>query len=579
MTSFRGRSSGKHARTWDDRDRRSMLLNIGFGVTIVAALLLLIVAFAASWYDDNLAPAGSVNGQTITKDEYNRQLAINSFRIDYAQRRIRTLLTAGRIRADDAQARLAALDQRNQQASTIALEQLIDGRIMEQLAPQQGVTVGDADVDARLAEEATTPELRHAWMIAVEPTTPEGETEPDGPAIAEAKAAAAKAVADLKAGTSFEEVAKSVSTDTSKEQGGDLGFIDDNAALDGPFVEALFAAAEDTPTGVIEGADGVFRVGQVSEIVAPVVDATLEAQVQEEGIKLEDFRTSLRRDVTRSKLSDAVLATYLAPGPQRKVAEIFMQASADESAEGAIKVRHILYSPNGDPSAAAEVAESDPAWSEAELKARATYDKLKADPSQFDALARAESDEDQAVTSGGKLPYFGPDSGVDEAFADAIFAPGLEPGQLLEPVKSGFGWHVIQVMHGPTDLEWAAKLTEDINGGTLTFADAARDNSDNAEAAQGGDIGWVAKGQLEQEKEDAIFAAPIGKVSDPLVIPGVDPGNGLYLFYVSDEETREPDAEQKVALENSAFSIWYSKQKGDFQVTRDSTISGDTTTS
>jgi len=55
MTSFRGRPSGKHARTWDDRDRRSMLLNIGFGVTIVAALLLLVIAFAASWYDDNLA--------------------------------------------------------------------------------------------------------------------------------------------------------------------------------------------------------------------------------------------------------------------------------------------------------------------------------------------------------------------------------------------------------------------------------------------------------------------------------------------------------------------------------------------
>jgi parvulin-like peptidyl-prolyl isomerase len=573
MTSFRGRPSGKHARTWDDRDRRSMLLNIGFGVTIVAALLLLIVAFAASWYDDNLAPAGSVDGQTITKDEYNRQLAVNSFRIDYAQRRIRTLLTAGRIRADDAQARLQALEQRNEQGPAIALEQLIDGRIMEQLAPQQGVTVTDADVDARFAEEATTPELRHAWMVAVEPTIAEGETEPDGPAIAAAKAAAAKALTDLKAGTSFEEVAKSVSTDATKEQGGDLGFIDDNAALDAPFVEALFAAAEDTPTAVVEGADGVFRVGQVSEIVAPVVDATLESQVQEEGIKLEDFRASLRRDVTRSKLSDAVLATYLAPGPQRKVAEIFMQQNDSESAEGALKVRHILYSPNGDPTAAAEVPEDDPAWSEAELRARATYDKVKADPSQFDSIARAESDEDQAVTTGGKLPYFSPDDQIDEAFAEAIFAPGLQPGQLLEPVKSGFGWHVIQVMHQPTDLEWAATLTEDINGGKLKFADAARDNSDNAEAAEGGDIGWIGKGELTQEKEDAIFAAPIGKVSEPLVVEG----EGVYLFLVSDEQTREPDAEQKAALERSAFANWYSKQKGGFDVDRDSTISEPTT--
>jgi hypothetical protein len=95
MTSFRGRPSGNRSRTWDDRDRRSMLLNIGFGITIVAALLLLVIAFAATWYDTNLAPAGSVNGQTITKDEYNKQLATNAFRIDYAQRRIRTLLTAG----------------------------------------------------------------------------------------------------------------------------------------------------------------------------------------------------------------------------------------------------------------------------------------------------------------------------------------------------------------------------------------------------------------------------------------------------------------------------------------------------
>ena len=572
MTSFRGRPSGNRSRTWDDRDRRSMLLNIGFGITIVAALLLLVIAFAATWYDTNLAPAGSVNGQTITKDEYNKQLATNAFRIDYAQRRIRTLLTAGQIRTTDAQARLSALDQRAQQANTIALEQLIDGRVMESLAATQGVSVTDADVDARLTEEATTPELRHAWMIAVAPKTPEGATEPDAPAKAEAKAAATQALADLKAGKPFEEIAKGVSTDTSSAQGGDIGFVDENAALDPAFVSALFAAAQDTPTEVVEGADGIFRVGEVTQIVEPVVDATLESQVTGEGINMNDFRASLRRDVVRTKLNDAILAQYLASGPQRKVAEIFMQTGTSESLEGAIKVRHILYSPNGDPSAAADVPEGDPAWKDAEAKARATYAKLKATPSQFDTIARAESDEDAAATSGGKLPYFAPEDSIDKAFADAIFAPGLQPGQLLEPVKSAFGWHVIQVMHGPTDLEWANKLKTDIDAGRLTFSDAARDNSDAAEAANGGDIGWVGKGQLSEEKEQAIFAAPIDKVSDPLVVPD----DGTYLFLVSDEVTREPDAEQKAALESSAFSIWYSKQKADFDITRDPAIASTT---
>ena len=304
----------------------------------------------------------------------------------------------------------------------------------------------------------------------------------------------------------------------------------------------------------------------------PVVDATLESQVTGEGINMNDFRASLRRDVVRTKLNDAILAEYLAPGPQRKVAEIFMQTGTSESLEGAIKVRHILYSPNGDPSAAANVPEGDQAWKDAEAKARATYAKLKASPSQFDTIARAESDEDAAATSGGKLPYFAPADSIDQAFADAIFAPGLQPGQLLEPVKSAFGWHVIQVMHGPTDLEWANKLKTDIDAGRLTFSDAARDNSDAAEAAKGGDIGWVGKGQLSEEKEQAIFAAPIGKVSDPLVVPD----DGTYLFLVSDEVTREPDAEQKAALESSAFSIWYSKQKADFDITRDPTITSTT---
>ena len=207
----------------------------------------------------------------------------------------------------------------------------------------------------------------------------------------------------------------------------------------------------------------------------------------------------------------------------------------------------------------------DPAWTAAETAARATYDKLKADPSQFDAIARAESDEGAARTSGGKLPYFAPVDAIDPEFAAAIFKGGFAEGQLLEPVKSAFGWHLIQVLHYPTDAQWAAKLRAAIDGGKLTFAVAARDNSDAAEAADGGDLGWIGKGQLSEDIEKAIFAAPVGKVSEPLVIPT----DGMYVFLVSKEETREPDAEQKATLEGTAFSIWYSKQKDEYTIDRE----------
>ena len=103
MTS-RARPS-QRPRNWDSRERRSLLLNLGFGITVVAALLLLVIAWGASWYGDHLASAASVNGASITRDEWNRQMAVNAFRADYQQRRLRTLLAAGRIRSIDADAR------------------------------------------------------------------------------------------------------------------------------------------------------------------------------------------------------------------------------------------------------------------------------------------------------------------------------------------------------------------------------------------------------------------------------------------------------------------------------------------
>ena len=550
-----------------------MLLNIGFGLTVVAALLLLLIAGGVAWYGDHLSAAATVNGQTITKDAYAKQLAINAFRVDYQSRRIRTLLAAGQMRTADATARQSLLDQRTQQADTIALEQLIDGQVQAELAAKQGVTVTPADVDARLAEEATTPEMRHAWMIEVKPEVPTGASVASDTTKAAAKAKADAALADLKAGKDWTEIAKAVSTDASKDQGGDLGFVDKSATLDPAFSVAIQAAAKDTPTDVIEGADGTYRIGRVTEIAAPVVDATLADQVKSAGISMDDFRAALGRDVTRTRLSDAITAPYLVAGPQRQTSEIYMAESSSESADGAIKVRHILYSPNGDASKASTVAADDPAWAVAEAAAKATYEKLKADPSLFDSIARAESDETSAATTGGKLPYFAPVDSIDSSFAAAIFKGGFQPGELLEPVKSAFGWHVVQVMHYPTDAEWSAKLIADINAGKQTFADAARDNSDLANAAQGGDMGWVVKGLEPAEVEKAIFAAPIGKVSDPLVVAG----DGTYIFLVNKEEARTPDANQIAQLNATVFPNWYSVQKAAFDITRDASITATAT--
>jgi parvulin-like peptidyl-prolyl isomerase len=558
-----------------------MLLNIGFGLTVAAALLLLVIAGGVAWYGDHLSAAATVNGQTITKDAYAKQLAINAFRIDYQSRRIRTLLSAGQMRTADATARQNLLDQRTQQADTIALEQLVDGKVQAELAAKQGVTVTDADVDARLAEEATTPEMRHAWLIEVKPEIPAGTSAASDATKAAAKAKADAALADLKAGKDWTEVAKAVSTDASKDQGGDLGFVDKNSTLDAAFSAAIQAAALNAATDVIQGADGTYRIGRVTEIAAPVVDAKLADQVTAAGISMEDFRATLRRDVTRTKLSDAIVAPYLVAGPQRQVSEIYMAADIDpntgiptgkESEAGAVKIRHILYSPSGDAQAAASMAPDDAAWKTAEAAANATYQKLLVNPELFPAIAKSDSNDPGSASRGGTY-WFTKNDGLLQPFADAIFKEGLQPGQLLAPVKTDAGWHVIQFLHPASDADWAAKLKADIDSGTTSFADAARGSSDNAEAATGGDIGWVTKGILPTEVEQAIFAAPIGKVSDPLVVAG----DGTYLFLVNKEEARTPDAEQTATLKATVFPNWYSTEKAGFDITRDPVITGSAT--
>ena len=284
---------------------------------------------------------------------------------------------------------------------------------------------------------------------------------------------------------------------------------------DEAYLTGVFAAESNTPTAVIEGADGTFRIGRVTEIAPATVDSDYQAKLQNDGIDLAKYRAVVAGDVTREKLEEKIVADATKPAPQRRVAEIYIRDSGADVAEGAIKTRHILYSPKDDAQGAADVPDTDPSWDIAKTEAEEAYVKLLADPSLFDSIARAESDEASATGAsgtGGKLPYFDKDSEIDEAFKAAITAEGLKPGDLLAPVKSAFGWHVIQIMYGPTDSDQLDLLKTQADAGA-DFGVLARDNSEAPDASVGGDIGWVAKGQFDELATAAIFAAPVGKTS------------------------------------------------------------------
>jgi hypothetical protein len=116
-----------------------------------------------------------------------------------------------------------------------------------------------------------------------------------------------------------------------------------------------------------------------------------------------------------------------------------------------VQVRHILISPNHDPNAAPALPASDPAWDAAHRQADAIYAQVVNDPAAFAGVAASTSDDLATRATGGLLPFVARAT-QNPAFANAIFAANLVPGQVLVPIKSDFGWHVIQFVdrrHAP----------------------------------------------------------------------------------------------------------------------------------
>ena len=96
----------------------------------------------------------------------------------------------------------------------------------------------------------------------------------------------------------------------------------------------------------------------------------------------------------------------------------------------------------------------------------------------------------------------------------------------------------------------------------------ARAVSEGQEAEQGGDLGWIARGQLDEQLGAAIFATEIGGTSEVVVVPD----DGEYLYEVTAEEERTPVGRQLEEIRARAFAAWYQPKKDAVVIERDSTI-------
>jgi len=561
-TTRTGRRSG-----FESDARRNLLFSLGFGAVVVVAILLLVGAGAAGWYGEHLAPVAMVNGESITKDALRERVAVETFRLDLLESRTREKVNAGKMSPSQGQQLLTYISQQKQQIGSLAFEREIDTTLLLQLAAKRAVEVTPAEIDAQVAKDATTPESRHSFVIAVTPEKDTGATKPTQAQKDAAKKKADGLLADLKGGKTWEEVVKASGDAAAAETNGDLLFIDKGTTSpDAPFVEAIFALAAPGFTEVIEGDDGVYRIGRMTEVSAELVDPNYMKRATDGGVSEAFYRRSAGSIVARDEVEAQILAEVVdKPSEQRRIVEIAIEDNGGSPiAPGAILVKHLLYSPKDDPGGAAALPADDPAWKAAEDEAKKAYDELKAGTKRFVDLAPG-SDDATSAAANGFLPYFAkddPQTQLDQAFSDAIFAPGLVPDQLLAPVKSAFGWHVIQFVTAEDPVVRSQQLIAEAGKPGADVAKLAAEHSIAASAVDGGDIGWIARYQFEKDPEDAIFATQANGVSAAVT------GTGLVFYGVTEIATRAPDPEQAATLRDNAFVNWYQGIKNDTNQTK-----------
>jgi peptidyl-prolyl cis-trans isomerase D len=120
----------------------------------------------------------------------------------------------------------------------------------------------------------------------------------------------------------------------------------------------------------------------------------------------------------------------------------FQQQQAHAAAADQRLASHILVK--------VDAGANEAAWKAAEAKALQIAAQARQPGADFAALARADSQDDGSKASGGDLGWI-EKGAMPKPFEDALFA--MQAGQVSDPVRTEFGWHVIQLREVKTGTQ------------------------------------------------------------------------------------------------------------------------------
>jgi peptidyl-prolyl cis-trans isomerase SurA len=257
--------------------------------------------------------------------------------------------------------------------------------------------------------------------------------------------------------------------------------------------------------------------------------AELRKIIEQDGMTLSEYRDTLKKELTISRLQSRDVASTI-PVSQQEV-DYFLQSPVGQDMLGQeYLVGHIMVSIPESP--------SPEQIQLAEEKAKALSDRLK-QGEDFVQLSVVASQSPKALTGGnlgwmklGQLPTL---------FVEPVTKMAVN--DFKGPIRSPSGFHLIKLldkrsanleaekisqmhvqhilvkidaMHSNDDVELQVQHLRDLAVQGQAFDTLAKTHSqDVASAQQGGDLGWVSNDALLPEFVQSVEKLPIGEISKP----------------------------------------------------------------
>ena len=557
--SFRSRPvlDRRHRPRWQDELRTQQLTVVAFAVAIALALGIFGAAAWNGFWESHFRPVASIAGTTIDGSDLDVRRRVLVAEATATVTELQSQLGGPRDQLiqqqiDQVSAALSDLD-------SAAAASLVDGAVLASQAEAFGIAVDDDEVDAGIAERHTLQARTLAQLILVNslPDDAEPGAEPTDEQLSAAREEAEAAIARIEGGEDFATVAAEVSDDFTASSGGVLGWIGADDPVYGEYFDAIADAEAGDLVGPLETEVG-FAVLEVLDRRERTTDGPLRdllaSQEIDDATYRDYVRSALLVDAFRAHFEDEVVVS---PTAQRRVAQIFI-AAPTAAALPQERARHVLVNPL--PEDAEEGAEaSDEQWAAALAEAEEVHALLAADGADWFAIAEERSDDPGSGAQGGDLGWYDPAaSPYVEEFAAAL--ADLEVGELSEPVRSEFGYHVIQKTGERTSPQaQAEELVEELRADPDSFADvAAMVTEDSATAREGGELGWVAPYQLDEALEEVVFGlGEVGEISDPH-----DAGSAGITIYqlLETSESRVVEEDRLEEIRSSGFDRWLAQE-------------------